>query len=281
MNDSIAVLLTCHNRKNKTVACLKSLFDAMQTNNLRRVEVFLVDDGSTDGTSDAIREHFPDVNVIHGNGDLYWNQGMRLAWEMAIKQDNFDFYLWLNDDVLLEDLVLNEIFECYEEILNTYNQYALITGACRNSNFENVFSYGGRTDSENVIPNGELQKCKYINGNVVLIPKIIFDKLGNLSPDYTHAMGDFDYGLRSIEAGFQNYTTKNYIGVCPINDQPQWSNPEVPIRKRLKLFTSPNGLNFKEYIVFRKKFWGSRWIIFAIKAYIRVLFPALYNSIRR
>ena len=44
--NKIAAILTCHNRKEKTLACLHSLFSIIST-----IDVFLVDDGSTDGTS--------------------------------------------------------------------------------------------------------------------------------------------------------------------------------------------------------------------------------------
>jgi len=280
MKDTLAVLLTCHNRKAKTLTCLQNLFEASLPESIKKADIYLVDDGSTDGTSKAVLKEHPNVNVIQGNGNLFWNQGMRLAWSKAAKAGKYDFYLWLNDDVILDKLALIELFDCYKETLSSFNQMSIITGAFKNSKFGNEFSYGGRTESENIIPNGNLQKCKYINGNTVLVSKQIYNELGNLSSDYTHAMGDFDYGLRSLKAGFNNYTTKTYIGVCPINEQPKWSNPNIALKTRLKLFKSPTGLNYKEYIFFRKKFWGVKWIIFAVKAYIKVLFPSFYKKLR-
>ena len=60
---SIAVILTCFNRKKKTVQCLRHLFAAANqynTGHTGREEVhlsiFLTDDGCTDGTADAVRE---------------------------------------------------------------------------------------------------------------------------------------------------------------------------------------------------------------------------------
>ena len=61
---NIAVLLTCHNRKDKTLSCLSSLFAATERYNLSKEEgknvgldIFITDDGCTDGTADAIRQH--------------------------------------------------------------------------------------------------------------------------------------------------------------------------------------------------------------------------------
>lgn len=281
MNSScnIAVLMTCHNRREKTLRCLKSLF-AASFRPEDSFDVYLVDDGSTDGTGEAVKQDFPDINLIEGNGSLFWNQGMRLAWETASRKKNYDFYLWLNDDVVLEDFVFIEMLECFREINQYNNESAVIVGACQSSANSNEFSYGGRTDLGEVIPNGSLQPCKYINGNVVLVPNKVYEILGNLSGDYTHAMGDIDYGLRVQLAGMSCYTTKRYVGICPRNTEaPGWKNPRVPLSKRLKSVYSPNGLNLKEYIIFRKKFWGHRWVVFVIKAYLKVIFPNLYTKL--
>lgn len=280
MEKDIAVLLTCFNRKKKTLASLEKLQEAILPNDINKLDVFLVDDGSTDGTSEAIKKTYPKVNVIKGNGNLFWNQGMRLAWKTASSKKDYDFYLWLNDDVALKKLALNELYNCYKEGLNKDGTPCLITGAFQNSKTDSTFSYGGRSATEPVIPNGKLQPCKYINGNAVLVPKEIFNVLGNLAKEYTHGIGDFDYGLRSLQNSFNNYTTKIYIGYCEVNGLPNWSNPEIPLKKRLKLFRSPRGLNFSEYILFRKKFWGNKWIIYAIKAYLKVLFPKFYARIK-
>lgn len=279
MKTTIAVLLTCHNRREKTITCLKSLFEATLPEEFS-LDVFLVDDGSIDGTSNAVLEQFPSVNIIQGSGNLYWNQGMRLAWETATETKDYEFYLWLNDDTNLDANALIELVVCSKEALKIENRPVIITGACRNTDDKKEFSYGGRTDTGPVLPNGSLQKCKFINGNAVLVSNEIYQKLGNLSPDYTHAMGDFDYGLRALKAGFSCYTTKRYIATCEIPEGfPAWCNPKTPLLKRLKLLHSPKGLNVKEYIIFRKKFEGKKYILFSIKVYLRVIFPNFYKWI--
>ena len=98
---SIAALMTCHNRKKKTLRCLTALQEGWEKTGERpSVSVFLTDDGCTDGTSDAIRAqsfHFP-VHILPGSGDLFWNGGMINSWKAALAEGGFDGYLWLNDD---------------------------------------------------------------------------------------------------------------------------------------------------------------------------------------
>jgi GT2 family glycosyltransferase len=76
---TIAVLLTCYNRKQKTLGCLRSLLGQPQGFN-SRLTVYLLDDASTDGTANAIAEEFPQVRLLEGDGNYYWNGGMRAAF---------------------------------------------------------------------------------------------------------------------------------------------------------------------------------------------------------
>lgn len=279
MKQKIAVLITCHNRRNKTINCLQSLYNCILTNDYK-LEVFLVDDGSTDGTTDEVRLKFREVNIIKGNGNLFWNKGMLLAWHVAYAYDDFDFYLWLNDDTFLENLAINELLSAFSEIKETYSRPAIIVGACKKSLELEEFSYGGKTDLGAIIPNGYIQECKYINGNVVLVQKEIFKTIGFLSSDFTHTLGDYDYGLRTIQAGYKCYSTKKYIAICePHQGYPDWCNPKTPYFKRLKLMRSPKGLNITEYNLFNKKYHKKKWILLTIKAYLRVTFPLIYNNL--
>ena len=87
MKYKIAVILTCYNRKAKTLACLDRLFHAQEVQGDVELTVFLTDDGCTDGTADAVRTSFPekDIHILQGNGQLYWAGGMRLAWKAAME----------------------------------------------------------------------------------------------------------------------------------------------------------------------------------------------------
>jgi GT2 family glycosyltransferase len=279
---NIAAILTCHNRKEKTLESLKALFDQEALGLLFKIDVFLVDDGSTDGTATAIKTNFPAVSIIQGSGNLFWNQGMRLAWDTASKTKDYDFYFWLNDDTILDKNALLNLYDTYQEAKLVVEKDLIITAACRAKLNSDTFSYGGSTERGPVYPNGGLQFCRYINGNAVLIPKSVFEELGNLSNDYTHGMGDYDYGLRALKANFNLYTTKTYIAMCPPNEGiPGWCNPNVSLKKRWELLHSPRGLNVKEYIKFRKNFWGIKWVVYAIKAYAKMINPKLYQKIAK
>jgi len=70
MTGTIAVLMTCHNRKATTLKCLGGLTEHALPSGYR-LAIYLVDDGSTDGTADAIASEYPDVHLIRADGSLF------------------------------------------------------------------------------------------------------------------------------------------------------------------------------------------------------------------
>ena len=69
----IAALLTSFNRKKKTLDCLAELHRQVLPEDLD-LTVFLTDDASPDGTAEAVREAFPEVVLLRGDGNLYWDE---------------------------------------------------------------------------------------------------------------------------------------------------------------------------------------------------------------
>ena len=273
----IAVLLTVHNRKEKTLACLSCLYN-QEIPDGYSIDVYLTDDGCTDGTPEAVREQFHDVHIIKGDGNLYWNRGMYVAWEEAAKAKDYDYYLWLNDDTNLMSHCIKSLLESSIECTNK----AIVVESIR-SEYEDRATYGGHSllDGKLVVPNGQLQECVTMNGNCVLIPRDVYEKLGNLKWIFQHAIGDLDYGYRARKAGFKIYASKEYLGYCENHILlPAWVRPEVPIVKRIKNLYSP--LGSAQPIPFFYYEYTNIGCGTAIKhfltAHIRVLFPWLWKK---
>ena len=75
----VAVLLTVHNSLEQTLDCLRNCYqqiDSMKGDGMYSFTVYLVNDGCTDGTAEAVEENFPQTRIIRGSGTLYWNLGM-------------------------------------------------------------------------------------------------------------------------------------------------------------------------------------------------------------
>lgn len=242
----IAALLTCFNRKEKTKRCLSSLFSI-----LPNCDVYLVDDGSTDKTVDMVHSLFPKVNVINGNGNLFWSRGMYTAWKEAVK-GKYDYYLWLNDDIELYPYFFEELLECNGQ----KGGDCIITGLIEDFEKTTIL-YGGSDENKTLIQaNGLPQKVTHMNGNVVLVPESVVDKIGIMDPKLHHDLGDVDYGLTAIENGINVYTTRKPVAAGYSNDFCRVRKWGVSLKQRLRKLNSPLGSPPSINFYFRKKHYG-------------------------
>ncbi|MDI1307715.1 MAG: glycosyltransferase family 2 protein [bacterium] len=275
MIKKIAVLLTCHNRRVKTLQCLEALYAQQGLNDDFFIEVFLVDDASTDGTATAIQIQFPSVNIIQGDGNLFWNRGMYLAWQTAVAAKEFDYYLWLNDDTFLRDNAIKIL------MLETFEK-AIVCGATQSIANQKA-TYGGfrKKPDRLLLPNGTFQECDYFNGNCVLITKKAYDLVGNLDPVFHHAVGDFDYSLRAKKLGVQLYVAPAFIGICENHtDLPKWRSPSVSLFNRIKsLYTASSGCYPPQFFIFDKRHNGLLLAtVHFFSIHLRAMIPSLWKQ---
>lgn len=251
----IAFLLTCFNRKAKTNNCLSSLFSIVPD-----AHVFLVDDASTDGTSELVKSEFPSVKLIKGDGNLFWNRGMHRAWTEALKGD-YDFYIWLNDDVILRPYFLDELFFSYQKA----EELSIVTGVIVDAKTKQVI-YGG-TDANKQLHqiDGDIHDVTDMNGNVVLVPKCVVNRIGINDPVLHHAGGDTDYGYTARKNGIRVVTTTREVAEGYRNDFDRLRKWNTNIIKRFKYLYSPMGTNPNIGFYFFKKHFG---IFKAIAYYI-------------
>ncbi|MEO8890768.1 MAG: glycosyltransferase family 2 protein, partial [Coleofasciculaceae cyanobacterium] len=189
--DRLAALLTCYNRSSETIASLAALFH-QEYNREVTIDVYLVDDGSTDNTTTAVGQHYPQVKIIPGTGNLFWNGGMRLAFAEAMQQD-YDYYLWLNDDTLLYPNALETLLATSDSLQQQGETRALIAGSTCDRQSQ-ALTYGGVVRRSRwrplkfdlLQPSQQVQRCDTINGNCVLISRNVVQLVGNLDPAFTH-----------------------------------------------------------------------------------------------
>lgn len=268
----IAVLMTVHNRREKTLRCLEYLY----ANTIPEgyiVEVYLTDDGCTDGTPEAVKGRFAEVHIISGDGNLFWNRGMWTAWNEAAKED-YDYYLWLNDDTYIYPNVLKKILVISLKEVDE----AIIVGATENPEKTEI-TYGGYIEGLRKIPQGKPIEVEYFNGNVALIPKNVYKRLGNLDYYFRHSKGDFDYGMRAYEEGIKMIQVGDYVGTCEHDTKSNgWDDPSIPLYKRLIALNKPNGMPPKEIFYVNRKHRGlCSGILYSCSVMLRCLFPKLLS----
>ena len=272
----IAVLITCFNRVDTTIGCLDNLFLANLPPNTG-IDVFLVDDDSPDLTGLKVKEKYPQVNVIKGDGNLYWSGGMYRAWEEAVKTKEFDYYLWLNDDTHIYPEAIVEILK--DDLV--LESKSVIVGACQ-SKKDKSFTYGGHIGETSVIPSGVPQKCEFTNGNIVLIPRHVYSIIGNLNKKYIHLYGDFDYSMRVNKEGLACYTSSEFLATCELNENSYWGADNLSTWQKLKLLHHPKGIDVKRVYYYKEYHFGSTIAFKTLAdAYLRILFPQLHRILKR
>ena len=270
MSLRIAVLLATHNRADKTAACLASLHQLEDAD--ASLQVVLCDAGSTDGTPEVVRSRFPEATVLDASPDLFWNGGMHRAFEHALASD-YDAYLWLNDDTMLDPEALRTLLATWQHPRVRPHHPAIVVGAVRDPETGTV-SYGGvhRPDHrrplrfEVVPPVEQPRPVTTMNGNCVLIPREVVQRIGTLDPAFTHGMGDFDYGLRARAAGATVWSTPGTVGECPRNPT---SAPAESFRGHVAQLSGPKGLPPREWTRFARRWAGPLWPLYAASPFVR------------
>ena len=266
-----AILMTVHNRKSQTLKCLEACREQFaELKGKFDFTVYLVDDGSTDGTSEAVLEMFPGTVILKGDGSLFWNHGMIRAWEEAAKED-CEFYIWLNDDTILLPGALGVLLENSSYLRHK----AILAGTAKDSSSR--LSYGGRTRKGRLIPPDETIPipCDTFNGNLVLVPRYAFKALGTMDPHYSHSFGDYDYGIRADKAGITTVIAPGVLALCDRNPGlPKWRNGAYTLKQRYCAIISPKGRPFREQFLYdTRKGNVLTAIAHFISLNIKVLFP--------
>ena len=278
----VAILMACYNRRELTLGCLATLAKQNDLNGQLEITVYLMDDASTDGTPEAVAEQYPEVKIISGTGNLFWNRGMHLAFKEAMNGE-YDFYLWLNDDTHLYQDAIKSLVSEYCQLSDTYGPSTIVSGPTQDPDTGN-FTYGGVIRHrawhgwkfERVPPGEKTREIHATNGNCVLIPSNVAEQAGNLDPIYKHRWGDHDYCFRAIAKGCSIWMLSDYIGTCRWNStEGTWKDTKLPMLKRYKLLSAPSGLMPADYWVYVKRHRGWVWFLYWLAPFIQIFLSSV------
>ena len=281
----IAILITCFNRQDKTIRCLKRLYELTDIEKYE-VGVFVVDGGSNDGTPTAIRDLFPKVHIeIHPG--LYWAGGMRQAWKNALATNEYDFLWLVNDDTYLDKNSLNVLLSTHDYSIKKYGMGGIYTG-CTKDPHSGKLTYGAkrlispdRLKGVLMPPNGNVQECDLCNGNSLLVSREVFESIGGLYTKCTHGIADWEYSLRAKRRGFPVLMAPEFIGECERDHGKNWMSQGKSLKERLAYMNSPKGLSYKEFMIFTKEYFPKDYIPMKVIMWTKTLFPIIYDIIKR
>lgn len=286
---TVGVLLTCHNRRQLTLTCLESLVQ-QELDSSMELKIFLVDDKSSDGTADEVKKRYPFVDIIFGDGNLFWNRGMHLAFSRAASI-GFDYYWWVNDDCIFYRNALKALLATYSHVNSIDVEGGHIVGGAMMDPDLAEYTYSGvrlyksrigRVTQVRVEPSeSKIKELYALNGNCVLIPNNVKKIVGNIDPIFSHRFGDFDYCLRAKKRGCKIWLSPSALGVCKANGlEGTWKDPKLSVKSRVDNLFSNRSYPVKDYLIYTWRHRGFWWLASFLSPYVKLTMNILISIIR-
>ena len=211
----ISILIPIFNNLKFTKICLENLTLLISEYELRSKinnhQIIIIDDGSTDGTSNWIKSNYPNVIILNGDGDYWWSKSVVVGTKYALNTLKSDYILlWNNDIEAHEDYFYN-----IEKALNEVPSKSILGSSILTKHDRTVISdgmlYNKYTGNRLAINRGadiNFIREEYINADLLggmgtLIPALVFKEIGywdhKTFPQYA---GDTDFTLRAKKTGW-------------------------------------------------------------------------------
>lgn len=253
----VAIVIPVYNRREVTLQGLRSL-SRIEKSGLD-VQIFVVDDGSTDGTADAIAAAFPNVVLIREDGTLHYAAGTNRGIEQALEWKP-DYVATMNDDAVFHPGFLLSLVRTAESNEHSIVGSLLLLWDQPNRVFQvgqswNTLSGGWVMPDGLTLSNGpdEPFDVECIVGNCVLFPVAAINECGLMDERrFPHGWGDAQWLMRMRKAGWRLLVDPKSRVWCEPNTYPSALHT-MEIRDILKvLFVNErHPLNLKRQFVAR------------------------------
>lgn len=213
MNSNSSVFIVCgvFNHLEYTKALLVCINKQVYSN----IRMFIVDDGSTDGTAEYIKSKYPEIVVLKGNGNLWWTGAIKWAIEEVLKVAHAgDFILTINNDC---SFCKNYIQLLVQSSIKF--KRAIVGSLAVDKNDQNsIYDAGMKIDWKkgkfillrphylSELPEGKLyqENINILSTKGTLYPVEVFSKIGNFDQKhFPHYLSDYEFACRAKENGFK------------------------------------------------------------------------------
>lgn len=273
----IYIVIPVFNRKHFTRECLVSL--QRQTN--QEFKVVVVDDGSTDGTADMLRTEFPEVEVLLGDGGLFWTASVNMGIRHAL-QAGADYVMTLNNDLEAAPDFIENTYKWIKEKPDA------IIGALEKDAATKEAVYGGEIIDFKLhraryllqeLPKEQqtgLHRVSRLPGRGLLIPRAVFENIGLFDQkNFPHYAADNDFTHMAARNGFELYC--NYD--ASVYTYPEESG-DIKNRKKKSLknfynhlFDIKGGGNLRDFTRFTLKNCPTPYVpYYLVSGYVRRIF---------
>jgi GT2 family glycosyltransferase len=217
-NPLVIVIILTFNQKEKTLECLSSLSRLGES----PFGTIVWDNGSMDGSEEAVRLAFPNVLVHHHPSNLGVAEGRNAAADLAIRQLGATHLLFLDNDIRVEpgfvQALINpfcvnpQLGQTQAKLLSSNDHRRINNGGGVRINY--VF-WQTRPIGFSEIDYGQYdtpQKC-VCTGGAMMVRVDIFKKLGGFDPQFgPFGPEDLDFSLRLQRMGYDTLYIPHAVG---------------------------------------------------------------------
>lgn len=255
----ISIIIPTYNRKNQLKECIDSILEQTYTN----FEILIIDDCSTDGTQEFIKENYSDNRIIYIKNEK--NSGAGYSRSNGYKKSTGDYIIFCDDDDYYID---NNYFSKAVKVLKNEEISLVVSNSYVHFEKENRYVLN-KINFDNMIPVEKfLEKFQfeYMKPNSTFTT--IFKKQILEKADFCEMkmVNDCSIYLRGLISGGRVYVNENIIGIYRIHSK--------NITFNIKADFLIDNLNEKKYIYqkikekklsFDPKFWFEKQIILTVE----------------
>lgn len=204
-NPLLFVVIPTYNRwheARQTLACLRQSTYA-------NFKIILIEDACTDGTAEACAKEFPEVQQLHGDGNLWWSGAINMGVGYALNQGT-DAIVWLNDDNRVEPNTLSRMVDSFKRTgaRSVICSRTKSTGTGADEWIGDPPRWHAEFDTWEApdLSPPDVPVRHPPGGRGVLIPAQCFRDIGLVDQkNFPHYWGDHDFHYRAMKAGYQYY----------------------------------------------------------------------------
>jgi GT2 family glycosyltransferase len=202
----IYIVILNSNRRDDTLACLASLAESTYQNQ----KIIVLDNKSTDGSVEAVRLAFPNVQIINLADNLGYAGNNNVGIEEAIKREA-DWVLVLNEDTILSPDCLVELVKVGE----SDPKIGIVGPMVYHHNEPDVIqSAGGMLGKywqsqhlgKNELDRGQFRSphpVEWISGCAILVRKAVIQQVGMLDANFFIYWEETEWCIRASRSGWQ------------------------------------------------------------------------------
>lgn len=223
MKPDLSVCVVSYNTRDLLQTCLDALFATLSSGG-PRAQVWVVDNGSSDGSAQLVRGHYPAARLIECGDNL----GFARASNRCLARSEGRYVLLLNSDAIVQTGAVRQLFEFMENHPRAGlvgPQLLDLGGSPQPSSFafptwwSELLGYqvglvrpARRRRSPRLsraslgLPGGErAYEVGWLNGACLLVRRRAVDEVGLLDPHYFMYSEETDWCLRMQQAGWRRY----------------------------------------------------------------------------